>query len=198
MLIELGHDVEAGQPEALFEEVPERLGRASLALVTLLLNQAETDLGRPLIEQELEPDNWAMAISGREIRAVDALELAALDKAWAMRVAQWWQNFDLLVLPTCPVVAQPLSIWRQDPADPWAHRPCWSRADTYTGLFNAWASRRSRFPCTGPLKVCRWASSSSPRMGGTASCFRSRRKSSRPARGTRAGRPSWPKGSSTK
>jgi amidase len=136
VLIELGHDVEAGQPAALFEEVPERLGRTSLALLTLLLNQAETDLGRPLNEQELEPDNWAMAISGREIRAVDALELAALDQAWAMRVAQWWQNFDLLVLPTCPVVAQPLSIWRQDPADPWAHRPRWNGAGAYAGLFN--------------------------------------------------------------
>jgi amidase len=33
-------------------------------------------------------------------------------------------------------VAQPLSIWRQDPADPWAHRPRWSRAGAYTGLFN--------------------------------------------------------------
>jgi hypothetical protein len=73
--------VEPAQPDGLFEPVPERLGHCSLALLTQLVHQAEHDLGRPLAESEIEPDVWAMALAGCDVRATDVLELAALDQA---------------------------------------------------------------------------------------------------------------------
>jgi amidase len=132
----LGHTLERAQPDGLFEEVPERLGRAPLALLAQLLYRAEEDLGRSLTREEIEPDVWAMALAGREVPATDVLELAALDQAWAIRLAKWWEEFELLLLPTCPVVAQPLRLWRQSLADPGAHRPHWNDAGRYTRMFN--------------------------------------------------------------
>ena len=57
-------------------------------------------LGRPIGEDEIEPRNAAYRRAGRELGAVAYLESRAWFGMWARRMADWWNDHDLLVTPT--------------------------------------------------------------------------------------------------
>jgi amidase len=112
LLEALGHAVEAGGPPALFEEE-----RAWQGLVfgpveyRLCLRELSRMLGRPVVEEDVEPYLWTVADpSGPSVRSEDYLEAAAAQQAWAVRVSSWFASgFDLLVTPTVPDPPPPLS-----------------------------------------------------------------------------------------
>jgi amidase len=102
-LEELGHRVEPGGPQALFEE--ERSLRTWVlgpVEYRLCLRSLAHLLGRPVRRDDVEPYLWTIAEpEGPPIRAEDFLEAAEWEQAWATRVASWWmQGFDLLLTPT--------------------------------------------------------------------------------------------------
>ena len=60
----------------------------------------EMVLGRPIGEDEIEPRNVATGRAGLALGAVAYLESRAWSGMWARRMADWWNDHDLLVTPT--------------------------------------------------------------------------------------------------
>jgi amidase len=103
MLLEsLGHDVTPGFPAALSDE---RLTRRFMALwATLAATGIEgygAMLGRPLLESEIEPLNWAQAEHARKVSGVDYANAVGATADFRRAIQQWWADgWDLLLTPT--------------------------------------------------------------------------------------------------
>jgi amidase len=101
LLESLGHQVEAGAPEAMADEDFTRSFVAIIAADTEASFKAfEMALGRPITDDEIEPRNAVYRVIGREMTAVQYLEARAAIGMWARRMASWWQDFDILLTPT--------------------------------------------------------------------------------------------------
>jgi amidase len=57
-------------------------------------------LGRPVGEDEIEPRNASYRRSGRALSAVAYLQSRVWFGTWARRMADWWNDHDMLVTPT--------------------------------------------------------------------------------------------------
>jgi amidase len=60
----------------------------------------ETALGRPIEDDEIEPRNAVYRAIGRTLGVVTYLQSRAWLSTWARRMADWWNDYDLLVTPT--------------------------------------------------------------------------------------------------
>ena len=97
----LGHHVDQSAPAAMFEPEFARHFNTIIAADAEAMFQAfETVLGRPISEDEIEPRNARYRQAGRELGAVAYLESRAWAGMWARRMADWWNDHDLLVTPT--------------------------------------------------------------------------------------------------
>jgi len=101
LLESLGHHVDESAPSAMSEL--EFLGH----FTTIIAADAEATfrafemlLGRPIGEDEIEPRNAAYRRAGRELSAVAYLESRGWLGMWARRMADWWNDHDLLLTPT--------------------------------------------------------------------------------------------------
>jgi amidase len=122
-LASLGHHVEEGFPEALFDE--ERALRM-LAFGPLeyrmCLRTLARLLGREVGAGDVESFLWTLAgLDWPPVTAEDYLDAAEWRQGWATRVASWWTSgFDLLVTPT---VCEPPALLAELAADvvsgPW-------------------------------------------------------------------------------
>jgi len=101
LLESLGHHVGASAPAAMFEGDFARHFNTIVAADTETTFQAfERTLGRPISEDEIEPRNAGYRRAGRELGAVGYLQSRAWCGMWARRMADWWNDHDLLVTPT--------------------------------------------------------------------------------------------------
>jgi amidase len=101
LLESLGHTVEEGAPESMFEEEFARFFNAIIAADTEATFRAfEMLLGRPIADEEIEPRNVAYRQAGRAMSAPDYLGARAWLGLWTRRVAGWWTDHDVLVTPT--------------------------------------------------------------------------------------------------
>jgi amidase len=101
LLESLGHHVEESSPAAMFESGFARHFNTIIAADAEATFQAfEMVLGRPIGEDEIEPRNARYRRAGRELGAVAYLESRAWSGMWARRMADWWNDHDLLVTPT--------------------------------------------------------------------------------------------------
>jgi amidase len=97
----LGHDLEAGGPEAMFDEqLSPNLVRIIAADTEALFRTFEMLLGRPIADDEIEPRNVAYREAGKAMTAVEYLEARAWIGIWTRRMAAWWAEHDILVTPT--------------------------------------------------------------------------------------------------
>ncbi len=101
LLESLGHHVDQSAPAAMFE--PEFTGHFN----TIIAADAEATFqafemlfGRPIGEDEIEPRNAEYRRSGSELGAVAYLGSRMWLGMWARRMADWWNDHDLLVTPT--------------------------------------------------------------------------------------------------
>ena len=69
-------------------------------------------LGRPIGEDEIEPRNAEYRRVGRALGAVAYLQSRLWLGMWARRMADWWNDYDLLVTPT---LARPRPSWAGSP-----------------------------------------------------------------------------------
>jgi amidase len=102
LLESLGHDVSPGFPEALADEAITRRFMAlwSTMSATGIEGYGEM-LGRPLLESEVEPLNWAQADHARNVSGVDYANALAATAEFRRRIQQWWADgWDLLLTPT--------------------------------------------------------------------------------------------------
>jgi amidase len=101
LLESLGHHVDQSAPAAMFEPEFARHFNTIIAADAEAMFQAfDTVLGRPISEDEIEPRNARYRQAGRELGAVAYLESRAWSGMWARRMADWWNDHDLLVTPT--------------------------------------------------------------------------------------------------
>jgi amidase len=101
LLESLGHHVEESAPAAMLEE--ELIGHFTTIIAAeteATMRAFEMLLGRPINQDEIEPRNAAYRRAGRELTAVAYLESRAWFGMWARRMADWWDDHDLLLTPT--------------------------------------------------------------------------------------------------
>ena len=120
LLESLGHHVEHGFPAALADrEFARRFAALWSTNMGVAFQRIESQLGRPLTDDDVEPVNRAQAIFARQVTAVDyALALAAVVE-FRRAVQQWWADgWDLLLTPTLAEPPAPLGTFANDPAAP--------------------------------------------------------------------------------
>jgi amidase len=101
LLESLGHHVDESAPAAMSEqEFARHFNTIIAADAEATFRAFEMLLGRPIGEDEIEPRNAAYRRSGRELGAVAYLESRAWFGMWARRMADWWNDHDLLLTPT--------------------------------------------------------------------------------------------------
>lgn len=115
LLEELGHDVEIAQPAAFHDERFSRHFVTIVAVATALdFSTMGEMIGRPITEDDVEPDNWLMGSIGRAVSAEDYVTSINWVHAWSRRLQAWWNDFDLLVTPVIAVPPPPIG-WLSDP-----------------------------------------------------------------------------------
>ncbi len=118
----LGHGVEIAHPPALDD--PEAMkGFLSVvsAGVAFALDAAAAKIGRPLVEDDVEPLTWTVAQAGRAIAAPAYVAAVNANHAHGRRLASWWaEGFDLLLTPTCAKPPPPLGSFEAPPDNPLA------------------------------------------------------------------------------
>jgi amidase len=101
LLESLGHHVEESGPQAMFEsEFEQHFVSIIAADVAFTFSAFEMLLGRPIADDELEARNVAHRRNGTEMSAVAYLYSRSWIGTWARRMAQWWDDYDLLLTPT--------------------------------------------------------------------------------------------------
>ncbi len=103
LLERLGHDVTPDAPPALDDaEFDPQYAATIGADVTAALRRWETELGRGVDDEELEPRNIAFRRIGRKLSATDYLAARQWLHRFSVRVASWWarDGYDLLLTPT--------------------------------------------------------------------------------------------------
>ena len=115
LLEELGHDVDAAAIPALDASYNQ-------AFVTVLSSAVARDvarwgalLGRDLTN-ELEPMNTFFATMGSQITSVEYLAAMEDLQRWTRGVAAWWDDHDVLVVPTSP--EPPVRLGEVAPTNP--------------------------------------------------------------------------------
>lgn len=107
LLESLGHIVEDAHPAAMNEEEFADTFTGIVAVATDAgLSVIEQLLGRPMTEDDIEPDNLFMREIGRSITAANYVNMVNWMHAWSRRMLSWWypadgsRGFDILVTPT--------------------------------------------------------------------------------------------------
>ncbi|MBW2426614.1 MAG: amidase [Deltaproteobacteria bacterium] len=97
----LGHRVGQGGPAVLDDEaIPEAQGAVVATAQAVLLDQLGRRIGREIDPGELEPVNARTVEAARGLGAVDYATAMTELQAYARRVAAWWEEHDLLLMPT--------------------------------------------------------------------------------------------------
>jgi Asp-tRNA(Asn)/Glu-tRNA(Gln) amidotransferase A subunit family amidase len=135
LLESLGHHVDQSAPAAMFEtEIPRHFNTIIAADAEAMFRTFEMLIGRPIGEDEIEPRNAAYRRAGKELGAVTYLESRAWFGMWARRMADWWNDHDLLLTPT--VGAPPPELGWFTAAGPEAEGSRIASFIPYTAQFN--------------------------------------------------------------
>jgi amidase len=101
LLQSLGHHVEPGGPDAMFEAgFSERFATIIAGDTESTFRAFEAALGRAIGDDEIEERNAAYRRAGQALGAVAYLEARVWIGQWARRMAAWWEAHDLLLTPT--------------------------------------------------------------------------------------------------
>ncbi len=115
LLESLGHRVELSWPEAIGD--PSFAGHFRSIVATWTANDVDelaAILGRPVTDDDIEPDNAALAAIGRSVTGSQYVASMLEVHRWCRRVLSWWHpaddsaGFDLLLTPTIAVPPPPI------------------------------------------------------------------------------------------
>ena len=122
LLESLGHRVEASRPDALLEqEYGDNFVTILCANMANEVGAIEAAIGRPVTDEDFEPENLFYYEMGKSITAAQYIAAVGYLHAYQRRMARWWtaqrrggEGFDVLVTPT---IAQPPPRigWMPDP-----------------------------------------------------------------------------------
>ncbi|MFT3851393.1 MAG: amidase [Ilumatobacteraceae bacterium] len=105
LLASLGHDVAPDAPAVLADPgTSDRFVAVIGAYTDADTRELERTLGRPVTDEDLEPDNLFYGQLGKGVSAADYLEALAGSYQWTRELLAWWRptdgsGFDLLVIP---------------------------------------------------------------------------------------------------
>ena len=139
LLESLGHHIEHGFPAALASR---EFGRRFTALwstnMGVAVQRIETQLGRPLTDDDVELVNRAQVHIARNVNGVDyALALAA-NVEFRRSIQQWWADgWDLFLTPTLAEPPPPIGTFANDPATPLAPMARAAAYVPFTPAFNS-------------------------------------------------------------
>ena len=102
LLESLGHNIEESHPPALDE--PDALTAFVTVVAVSVARALETwgaKVGRPVLQDSVEPLTWALAEMARRWSSTRYLEAVESVHGFGRRLAAWWsRGFDLLLTPT--------------------------------------------------------------------------------------------------
>jgi amidase len=110
LLESLGHDVEPVALDALDEPGAEQFGTVFCAAIARDIERWSERTGHVITDDELEPHTAMLAQVGRTITGVRYVAAIEGMQRWARRVSAWWDDHDVLVLPTSPEPPVPLGV----------------------------------------------------------------------------------------
>ncbi len=137
-LEQLGHHVEPAYPSAVDD--PEYIATFLVrwtAGIAWNLKYWEAKTGQAITAADVEPSTWALAELGRSHAAPDYLRAVEFHQHTTRRIAEWWQEFDLLLTPTTGEPATPLGTFDPPPNEPVAPILRSVPLATFTAVFNA-------------------------------------------------------------
>ena len=117
LLEELGHDCAPARIPALDDSYNDAFIKVLSTAVARDVARWSARLGRD-ITNELEPMNTFFATMGRQIAGVDYVAAIEDLQAWTRRVAVWWDDHHVLVVPTSPEPPVPLGDLAPTNLDP--------------------------------------------------------------------------------
>jgi amidase len=114
----LGHIVDTSSPAALDDHEVGFAGilPAHAATITVAVDGVGRSLRRAVTADDFEPRTWEQAELGRTYDAPSFVAATELIVAWTRRMAEWWQDHDLLLTPTLGTPPPPLGhlAWTND------------------------------------------------------------------------------------
>ena len=96
----------------------------------------ETLVGEPLVDGDVEPATAMLAELGQSVTAVQYLDALDQLQTWTRKLAAWWEDHDVLVLPTMPVLPTPLGAFDGPADNPLAGMAMSTVVVLYTAPFN--------------------------------------------------------------
>ena len=133
----LGHRIEDSTPDGLkSEEVVGHFTACFGAWTAQEVVGLETLVGEPLVEGDVEPATAMLAELGQSVTAVQYLDALDQLQTWTRKLAAWWEDHDVLVLPTMPVLPTPLGAFDSPADNPLAGMAMSTVVVLYTAPFN--------------------------------------------------------------
>lgn len=133
----LGHRIEASTPDGLkSEEVVGHFTACFGAWTAQEVLGLEALGGEPLVDGDVEPATAMLAELGQSVTAVQYLDALDQLQTWTRKLAAWWEDHDVLVLPTMPVLPTPLGAFDSPPDNPLAGLAMSTVVVLYTAPFN--------------------------------------------------------------
>jgi amidase len=133
----LGHHVERSMPDGLqAESIIGEFTTCFGAWTAADLDQMEAMIGAPIEDGDFEPATMAVAELGRTVTASQYLTSLEALQAWTRTVTSWWDDHDVLITPTIPVLPTPLGAFDSPPDNPLEGLAMSTTVVLYTAPFN--------------------------------------------------------------
>jgi amidase len=110
LLESLGHTVEPAPLDALDAFGAEGFGTVLCAAIARDIERWSERIGRPIGDDDLEPHTALLAQVGRSVSGTAYVAGIEAMQRWARGVAAWWDDHDVLVVPTSPEPPVPLGV----------------------------------------------------------------------------------------
>jgi amidase len=107
VMTELGHIVEEDCPKPFYSgEFPD-LESSIIHIISsnqaYLIAEFSKAIGREIVAEDMDCDNWAVTEIGRTVTATQYLGAVDMVHRFNRQMARWWENgYDLLITPTIP------------------------------------------------------------------------------------------------
>lgn len=131
----LGHRVTQDRPALDAMELWQTLGLVSNVLVAEKIGAREQQLGRSAGTNDIEPANLRALAQARKLDAVSHSKARSILHNASRRLAEFMENYDLILSPTLALVPPPLGVLALD-QPPEVYSREGGRAGAFTALYN--------------------------------------------------------------
>jgi Asp-tRNA(Asn)/Glu-tRNA(Gln) amidotransferase A subunit family amidase len=132
----LGHEIEEAQPPGDAGELSHALWVLVASNVSRSLKKRAQALGRPLVQEDVDPVTWDAVEFASTLDIEDYPEALATIHMQGRRMADFHRRFDMVMSPTLAQTPLPLGILRTDAPDVAAYGRALAQFMPFTQLFN--------------------------------------------------------------